>query len=232
MDKNKFDNFDEKEMFKLSKKQMENISDFYLEFTKTRIPWIQRKEISAWSATIFYYAIIWSLGNFIIKLDSNSSKIIPEIFFIIFLILIITICALIFIIFIYVQYQQIFQIIAGSNIAREIMRNIAFEEGKFFSNNKIGNGNDLTKYFGDRKKEYLNNMLFIVNKWRPIVILLVYWIMPFQKASHSKKFRLDNKEIEEASLYYLIITGAIFYIIVVLYNFKLLDPIFEYLAHI
>ena len=45
---------DTKEIINLDEKQRDEIKDLMFEKYKSRIPWVQRKEISAWAAIILY----------------------------------------------------------------------------------------------------------------------------------------------------------------------------------
>jgi hypothetical protein len=54
-----------------SKDTIDRLIDYYKDDRESLIPWLQRREVSAWSAVLFYIAILWSITNIIIKPEKN-----------------------------------------------------------------------------------------------------------------------------------------------------------------
>jgi len=98
----------------IDEKELDIILDYLKDTIKQKIPWIQRKEISAWSALILYFGSLWSLTNLFINNTELSSKL-PD--SPIFPIILLFIFAFIFFRFIHSQYASIYHMSAYSTIA-------------------------------------------------------------------------------------------------------------------
>jgi hypothetical protein len=197
-----------KEMISLDENQIEKISDHLMENSKSRIPWIQRKEISAWSGLIFYYAILWSLGSLIS--DQDISKIDP-LYFILFF----TCLGFAFFRFIHTQYASIYQMNAHSFVHKRVAMQIIVQKSQFFLTNEIENIDTLFEYINKKIEfEIHNNFQKFRGKLHPLQIVFYFWfyifIFLFQKIFKLKKRKLNNNEREEAALYSLLVLGFIF----------------------
>jgi hypothetical protein len=183
------------------------------------IPLIQRKEVSAWTSTVFFIAILWALYNFIavhfeVKLDMVS--IITKLF--------IPMCFL-YIIgkFIQAQFASIYDWNARNDVLREELFNLII-------NGKPDYLNDYKKFFEkynrDIRDKKENDIQQFIGKKHPIKILYFFWrfifILPLLNWIYCKirkkrtPRKLNNIERQEAALYSLIILTTMVYYLIIL----------------
>jgi hypothetical protein len=203
--------------------------------------WIQRKEISAWSAIILFLTIQWVLFNFINSTYDNFAMIGQIIFSVLFVFIFFAVLS-IFFFFIQSQYSSIYYSLAYIEVLKDMVVNL-------ISENHISTVSIYKKFITlissekvkNRVEEYLKNKQRYRGKYHPIKILLDFWKIVFkylysftyeilitQKITGEKYKRSENDEVmsdncikQEAAIYSLlfIITFVNFlYFVIKLYS--------------
>lgn len=181
--------------------------NFLLSETDFNTPWIQRKEVSAWSALLFLYAILWALTSFFNYQNSFFTKenIIP------FSIMIYAIC-FVFFRFIHSQYSSIYYMSARTTVIKEIILNLCETGNSFFEKNGIFNYEDCQTYLNNKTEYALKNTIQkFRGKIHPLRILIYFWTYLFIWIFRRDKRKLNLVEKAEASIYSLIVLVVIFY---------------------
>ena len=187
------------------KMDKENFMNFLLNEHNFKIPWVQRKEIAAWSALLLLFAILWALTTFENSIIIKSNPIL-------FLSLIIAVCYAIFR-FIHAQYISIYNISAQKEVVKEIIFNFCSNNDVFFKDNEISSYEDYKNYFEVKIKFETKTNIKKVNKnWHPLWIVLYLWTdILYRLFANKKRKPISSFEKSEASIYSLIIILIIFY---------------------
>lgn len=184
----------------------EKFIDFLYKLINSRIPWIQRKEVSAWSALLFLYAILWAINSIIKSKNSIIASPIESFFL---LGLIYAIC-FIFFRFIHSQYASIYYMTAHSNVIAKFIFISVEKDKSFFEIKKISNYEDFQELIKENVNSELQNK---VQQFRgnihPLKIVFYLWVPFIYKIFHQNKIKLCTHEKAEASIYSLIIISII-----------------------
>ena len=171
------------------------------------IPWLQRKEIAAWSAVLFYIAILWAFLQF---LNNSKNFINDNAYLFIFLLILILGGWIIFFRFIHSQYASIYDWNARSIVLRDIIFELIEKEDRFFELNNVKLSN-LNEYIRNQIKDMkINEVQKFIGKNHPLKIFIYFWflwlIKLFSKVFNKKinKESLTNFERQEASIYSLL----------------------------
>lgn len=204
----------------LEKSTSESISDEkYSQITEalkfgsasTTTPWIQRKEISAWTALAFYLLIISKLYSFF--LESNNTLNTWELIFL----LVLNILLLIpFFTFLHSQYAVIYHNHSYSMVLRKILFNLIKNgnSDKFNVSHYVHssqNSEEIEKEIADE----LKHVRPIKGRWYPFSIIkrtLIYYI------KRGKATRPSNFQIQEASLYMIMVIPPLGILIILIRN--------------
>jgi hypothetical protein len=173
--------------------------------------WIQRKEIASWSAIIFYVASIWTLYNaFIDKLSVEKSDLIISFMAVILV-------GYIVFRFIHSQYSSIHHRNAYTLAIKRVISEFMREEidiGKIdFSFDTLTRQPAFLAQYLSEEFQYVQPFR---GKMHPLRIVLRFWLgwinFAISKIIKKDDFKkLSNPEIQEASLYSLIILMTLFY---------------------
>jgi len=198
-------------------KKIELINNTLQDFANARIPWSQRKEVAAWSALLFYIAIILSIFKFLGIDKTDPPKLQISVFFALF---ILTLLTFIFFRFIHANYASTYFFIAQIEVIKNIRLELIDKADKFFEENGIENSNDFNILIDKRIDVELKfNTQKFSGKLHPVLILLFFWfsfwiIKPFRwlykkmshaPETHSSPRKLGSIERMEAALYSLLI---------------------------
>ncbi|NQU85251.1 MAG: hypothetical protein HQ541_05775 [Mariniphaga sp.] len=184
----------------------EKFINFLREESNSVIPWIQRKEVSAWSALILLYAILWSIS----KIPTVNGNVLGQIDNLIYLIGIYSICY-IFFQFIHAQYASIYYKTGYTSVVKEIIFEICEKDNSFFEKNEIKNYENWDKYINENISKEIKKSKECNLRYRPLFIVIYLLFDPIIKIFNKRKSILNNNEKSEASIYSLIVIVVIFY---------------------
>jgi len=182
------------------------------------IPWLQRKEVAAWSAILFYVAILWAFFQFLMQNNNLTTDDSHSLF--IGLLTVILGGGFIIFRFIHSQYATIYAWEAKWHAISDIILQLLDKENKFLEENKI-TFSDIDKFVikqGKRKQK--NEVQQFIGKIHPLRIFLFFWFKwpiklwckVFKKKL--KKDSLTNHERQEAAIYSLLILVTVFSIFI------------------
>ncbi len=171
-------------------------------------PWVQKKEITAWTSTTFYLVML-SVG-FKFVYDNHKYE-----FSVWYLVISVgVICMLWFIVFkfIHAQFASIYDINRKVQIYSDIIFNLIILNTNFIKNNKISDQDDFNQYVNEKMENIKNNVSkSFMGKCHPYLIFVCFWryIFPFclmkykarKKHDIPKSRKLNNFERQEAALY-------------------------------
>ena len=192
-------------MTNFEERNLDKVIDVLHEDIKSTIPWVQRKEISAWSSIIFYYAILWSSGKFFASPERASIHPLCVIFFLFCL-------GFIFSRFVHAQYQSIYHKKARQVVLEKLLLGIVERRVQFFDDNNIKTHNDLLDYIKQQTTKEKNSTMKGKVVFHLFRIMIYFWICEIiTKIFHMKRksHNLDNNERGAAALYSLILLGGI-----------------------
>lgn len=189
----------------------EHLLNFLSNEMSLYVNWIQRKEVAAWTAIIFYVASIWTFYNaFIDKLSINKG----EMFFSMLAVILI---GYIVFRFIHSQYSSIYHRNAYTRAIKIVVsellnEKLKFPEIDFDYDIKTRQPKYLSKHF-EQEFQYVQPYR---GRFHPFKIVIKFWlswpINFFMKIFRKPNSRnLNNPEIQEAALYSIIIFVSLFY---------------------
>jgi hypothetical protein len=171
-------------------------------------PWVQKKEITAWTSTTFYLLMLSVGFKFVYDNHQNEISLLYLVISVGFIIL------LWFIIFkfIHAQFASIYDLERKVIIHSDIIIKLIFSSTDFIKNNNISNQDDFNKYVKEKKEDIKNDVSkSFMGKCHPCLIIVYFWkyIFPFCFIKYiirkiyeiPKSRKLSNFERQEAALY-------------------------------
>lgn len=176
--------------------------------------WIQKKEISIWSATLLYTAIYWTVA-----IPIFEKKVLLNLFYKIIALLLSSIVLILFLAFIYSQFcAWIYSIAARAAINNGIARLLTDSANFKYSDFELGSEREsmIPRFLEEELENQKKNVDRFKDKKRPIKVLC-YTLLIFRWNYWRKKLR-KNRERQEGIIYLLLIIIWFAFNVLVLQN--------------
>ena len=172
--------------------------------------WIERKEVAAWAAVVFYIVGLWSLFSFVADYENPFDFLVLILLVILLIVLFISIFF-----FVHAQYSSIyFNHAYSSAVQRAIYELIrkAVKGQDIDIDLDFHNLDPYPKFIKELLEEQQKKVQPYRGKKHPIKILIEFWTFAWIWKKPEER-KLDNHSKQEAAIYSLLIVSNFFFVI-------------------